>query len=560
MDVTPILTLRTAPQVVFDQLAERADQPRFMLPEPDGSWTPVTWQQYADGIREIALALRGMMAKGDRACIFAANRVEWSQAALGIQAMGGVMVPIYGSSTDEQARYVVDHAAAKVLFVDGVELLDRVLTGVIQAPSLTRVVLFSDDLDPVARAAALRERGLTVPTDAELQETFVTLSALRAAGAAKHHEAPAAFETLLASLDHDDPTLMLYTSGTSGPPKGVPLTHRNIGVNGLDWLENNAPVLELEQVDLLWLPMSHIFGYGEVGAGNQLGWVTYMSDPRSVMDDLPRVKPQVFMSVPSVWEKLAAWASEADDPGARLRELTGGRLEFCLSGGAGLKREVKERFHAEGFLIIEGYGLTECSPTLTLNRPGDFRFDTVGKPLPSVELKLAADGEILAKGDSIFRGYHEDPEATARAFDADGFFMTGDIGRFTEDGFLQIIDRKKDILVTAGGKNVAPANIELRFNDDPFLAHVVVFGDAQKYLVAGVWLADPTGLDGAEGRVQQSVDRVNGQLARHETIKKFRIMDEPLTVENGMLTATLKVRRKKVYERFGDQLTTLYDR
>ena len=559
MDVSAFLELRTAPQVVFDQLADRAEQPRFMLPGPGGGWTPVTWRAYADGIREIALGLSEGMERGDRACIFAANRVEWLQAALGIQAMGGVMVPIYGSSTADQARYVVDHASAQVLFVDGEALLDRVLLGVCAGSSLTRVVTLDERLDPLARAAALRAEGATVPTDDALGARFTTLAQLRANGAARHRQDPEAFGELLGSLDLDDPTLMLYTSGTSGPPKGVPLTHRNLAVNGRDWLENNAAVLDTEQVDLLWLPMSHIFGYGEAGAGNQLGWVTYLSDPRTVMDDLPRVKPQVFMSVPSLWEKLAGRASQADDPGARLRELTGGRLRFCLSGGAGLKREVKERFHEEGFLILEGYGLTECSPTLTLNRPDDFRFDTVGKPLPSVELVLAADGEILARGPSIFGGYHEDAEATARAFDENGYFLTGDIGRFTDDGFLQIIDRKKDILVTAGGKNVAPANIELRFNDDPFLAHVVVFGDAQKYLVAGVWLAEGGDGEDAEARVQQSVDRVNGQLARHETIKKFRIIGEPLTVDNGMLTATLKVRRKKVYERFGAELVTLYE-
>ncbi|MBK7394711.1 MAG: AMP-binding protein [Myxococcales bacterium] len=207
------------------------------------------------------------------------------------------------------------------------------------------------------------------------------------------------------------------------------------------------------------------------------------------------MKPNVFMSVPSVWEKLAQAAISEPDPTqrkARLAAVTGGALEFCLSGGAGLKREVKEAFHGAGTLIIEGYGLTETSPTLTLNRPDAFRFDTVGKPLPSVEVRLAEDGEILARGPSVFGGYHKDPAATAQCFTADGWFKTGDVGRFTDDGFLQIIDRKKDILVTAGGKNVPPANIELRFADDPFVAHVVVYGDGHQSLVAGVWLNEGT--------------------------------------------------------------------
>jgi long-chain acyl-CoA synthetase len=257
---------------------------------------------------------------------------------------------------------------------------------------------------------------------------------------------------------------------------------------------------------------------------------------------------------------------------AKLAEVTGGRLKFCLSGGAGLKREVKELFHDNGLLIIEGYGLTEASPTLTLNRPDAFRFDTVGKPLPSVELRLAEDGEILAKGPNVFAGYHRDPDATAQAFTEDGWLLTGDIGRFTEDGFLQIIDRKKDILVTAGGKNVAPANIEVRFNDDPLFSHVVVYGDGQRYLTAGVWL-EPMALAAAieaaavagpdrdafvDRLVQERVDRVNAQVASFETIKRFRVMSPPLTIADGLLTPTLKVKRKRVYETFRDAFLGMY--
>jgi long-chain acyl-CoA synthetase len=300
-----------------------------------------------------------------------------------------------------------------------------------------------------------------------------------------------------------------------------------------------------------------------------------MADPYTVMAKLPEVRPDVFMSVPSVWEKLAQAATgESDEPAQmdRLAEVTGGRLKFCLSGGAGLKREVKELFHRAGVLLVEGYGLTECSPTPTLNRPDAFRFDSVGKPFPSVQLKLAEDGEILAKGPSVFSGYHKDPAATKEVFTDDGWLKTGDIGRWTDDGFLQIVDRKKDILVTAGGKNVAPANIELLFKDDPVIDHVVVYGDGRKYLVAGVWVnravadkqLDEEGVQGnardeaLRSLVQRRIDKVNAQLAKHETIKRFAIIDEPLTVENDLLTPTMKVKRKKVYERFGEQLEALY--
>ncbi|MBL8611405.1 MAG: AMP-binding protein, partial [Myxococcales bacterium] len=327
-------------------------------------------------------------------------------------------------------------------------------------------------------------------------------------------------------------------------------------------------------VDLLWLPMSHIFGLGEMCLGNTLGWLTYLSDPATCLARLPEVKPNVFMSVPSHWEKIAHAAVQHTTPEARkkaLADATGGRLSYCLSGGAGLKREVKELFWESGILLVEGYGLTETSPTLTLNRHDAFRFDTVGKPLPQVELKLAEDGEILARGPNVFGGYHKDPEATREAFTDDGWFKTGDVGRFTDDGFLQIVDRKKDILVTAGGKNVPPANIELRFKDDPFIAHVVVYGDAKKFLVAGFWLDEavvgkhlegvaPAARDAARrALVQKRIDAVNAELASYESIKKFVVLDRPLTVEGELLTASLKIRRKKVYEAFRAELESLYD-
>src|SRR5690606_23989732 len=232
----------------------------------------------------------------------------------------------------------------------------------------------------------------------------------------------------------------------------------------------------------------------------------------------------------------------------------------------------KQVFHDHGLLIIEGYGLTECSPTLTLNRPDDFRFDSVGKPLPSVQVRLVDDGEILAKGPNVFAGYHEDPEATAAAFTADGWFRTGDLGRFTDDGFLQITGRKKEILVTAGGKNVPPANLELRLVHHPWVQHAVVYGDGKKYLVAGLWL-DEAGLQEAldergvapgerpaatAALVQAAVDEANAELASFEQIKRFAVMSRPLTVDDGHLTSTLKVRRQRIYEDFRAELEALY--
>jgi long-chain acyl-CoA synthetase len=393
-------------------------------------------------------------------------------------------------------------------------------------------------------------------------------SEVRAAGASAHAADPSSLARLLDAIALDAPSIVLYTSGTSGPPKGVPLTHRNVGVNGRDWLEVLGPLVDEGMSDLLWLPMSHVFGFGEACLGNTLGWTSTLADPATVLKKLPEVQPSVFMSVPVIWEKLAQATASSEDPAEKKRLLdrvTGGQLRFCLSGGAGLKREVKETFLAAGHLIIEGYGLTEASPTLTMNRPDAYRFDSVGKPFPSVELKLAEDGEILARGPSIFRGYHKDPAASEAAFTEDGWLKTGDVGQWTEDGFLRIVDRKKDILVTAGGKNVPPANIEQRFADDPLFLHVVVYGDGQKYLVAGIWPnaaalaaeAERTGR-APEALVEERIAKVNAQLASYETIKRFALMAPALSVEAGTLTPTLKVKRKAVYQAFGPQFLALY--
>lgn len=568
MNVEKYLELKPAPRAVFDTVAARRDLVRYRVPDGAG-YREVTFGAVAEEIRDVALFLAAEgFRPGDRGAVFAHNRVEWMGAALGIQTAGGAMVPIYASSTTEQASYVLSHSDARVLFVDGEELLRRALTALPALPALEQVVLIGAELDAQRTAAALRQAGEIVPDDARLRALVRSWSEVRAVGAAAHAADPSALGRLLDAIPLDGTGIMLYTSGTSGPPKGVPLTHRNVGVNGRDWLEVLGPLVDEGMSDLLWLPMSHVFGFGEACLGNTLGWTSTLADPATVLKKLPEVQPSVFMSVPVIWEKLAQATAGSDDPAAKkalLDRVTGGRLRFCLSGGAGLKREVKETFLAAGHLIIEGYGLTEASPTLTMNRPDAYRFDTVGKPFPSVELKLAEDGEILARGPSIFRGYHKDPAASEAAFTEDGWLKTGDVGQWTEDGFLRIVDRKKDILVTAGGKNVPPANIEQRFADDPLFLHVVVYGDGQKYLVAGIWPNAPALAAEAErtGRapaelVEERVAKVNAQLASYETIKRFALMAPALSVEAGTLTPTLKVKRKAVYQAFGPQFLALY--
>lgn len=567
MDVSPyIQELAIAPRAVFDSLPERATRVRFMIPTGDGDYRGMTWAAFAEQIRNAALFLASQgLESTQTACIFSPNCVEWLSAALGIQAAGGVMVPIYPNSTADQAAYIVEHSDARFVFVSNPTLLGRIFQAWSAYEQVERIILLDDALDPAAVLADLRNSGeLQLPSYAEVERKVLDWSASQKLGAVTGAEQPELFEARMNAVSLDQPGLMLYTSGTTGRPKGVPLTHRNSAVNGRDWLVCNAPLVEEGDVDLLWLPMSHVFGFGEACLGNTLGWTSYLGDPHKVLDLLPRVRPHIFMSVPRYFEKLAMAAMSEPTQEARaakLAEITGGRFRFCLSGGAGLKAEVKTFFKECGLLIIEGYGLTEASPTLTLNRPDHFRFDSVGKPLPSVEIKLAEDGEILARGPSIFGGYHKDPEATEKTFTQDGWLCTGDIGRFTEDGFLQIIDRKKEILVTAGGKNVPPANIEMRFADEPMIAHLLVYGDSKPYLVAGVWLSEEAAAlssEDAQARIAARIEEVNGGLARYETVKRFRIMEHPLTVEGGLLTATLKVRRKKVYEAFQDDFEGLY--
>ena len=560
MDVSGFLALKPAPYAIFDHLETRGERPRFMVRDGAG-WRAVTWRAFADEVRHAALGLAELgLGRGQRAAIFSGNRVAWLSAAYGIQSAGAAMVPVYPASTAEQLSYIVNHGSIGILFVGGAALLDRVIAARESLSQVQHFVIFDEGPEGGAAGEVARAR------EALGAERVLGWEALVAAG--RERDRDGVFEALLGAVTVEDVGLVLYTSGTSGPPKAVPLTYRNTGVNGRDWLVNNASLVEDGDHDLLWLPMSHIFGFGEAGLGNVLGFTSWLCDPKEVLGLLPEVRPQVFMSVPSVWDKLATLAGGSAE---RLRELVGGRLRFCLSGGAGLHRDVKERFLEAGLLIIEGYGLTESSPTLTMNRPDKFRFDSVGLPFPSVEVRLAEDGEIQARGESVFSGYLNDAAATAGAFTEDGWLRTGDLGRFTEDGFLQIIGRKKEILVTAGGKNVPPANIEQRFTGEPAVAHVMVWGDGKKYLVAGIWpepgyvaehvaaLGTEAGRAAVRAELEWVVARVNSELPSYETLKRFEVFfDEPLTVDGGLLTSTLKLRRNEIGKAFGARLDALY--
>lgn len=515
MDIVSLLIPRPAPAVLFEAAKRYGDKTRFHTP------APVSWSEYASLVKLLArfLVAQGV-EKGESVAMYAHNSLEWASASLAIQSIGAVLVPIYPASTPAQRDYVLQHSDARYYFdQDGLLSVDG-----------SRIATWSQAMEQ---------------SQANSDEVA----------------------SRLANVSLDDTALMLYTSGTTGQPKGVPLTHRNVSQNSVDWLRCNEPALHDNAVDLLWLPMSHIFGFGELCLGNALGFESHLLTPPEVLAAMPKIAPSVFMSVPAYWEKLASQAHLASDPVTELRKLTGGKLRFCLSGGAGLRREVKELFLEMGCLIVEGYGLTECAPTLTLNRPNDYRLDSVGKALPSVDLRIADDSEIQARGPNIFSGYYKDPQATIEAFTDDGWFCTGDLGAFDADGFLRIIGRKKEILVTAGGKNIPPTNIEMQFQDDPYVDHVIVYGDGKKYLVAGIWpnrenVAALLGPNATEQQVhsllEDRVQAVNKGLARFETIKSFAVMLAPLSVENELLTASLKIRRKKIYEHHHKTFEDLY--
>ena len=556
--------LETTQSIFFTKAAQWAHKPRFMIQEND-QWKPILWSEYREKVELVACALNSLGIKpGNKVGIFSQNSLEWIYAGLGITTAQAVLVPIYHNSTPDMAGYIVNHGDLQLLFVQNLIIFDSLISAGSKFPLLKYVVLIEGD-------SKENRNGLK----------FFNLDDLYHLGENHRDSHPHLIEKLVETTTEEMVAQMLYTSGTTGRPKGVPLTYGNLIASTNDWLAINGPLVWPDSVDLHWLPNAHIFGWGSLGLGNILGFTSYLTNPLEVLKLMPEIKPHLFMSVPAYFEKLyqlSVTSSESKNKQIEtLQQLMGGRITFLLSGGAGLKREVKEFFLKAKMWITEGYGLTECSPTLTMNRRNDFNFDSVGKPYPCVNLKLAEDGEILARGPVIFQGYYKDPVATSEVFTEDGWFKTGDVGQWMDDGFLKIMGRKKDIIVTSGGKNIPPENIEMRFKDDPYIEHLVVYGDGKKYLVAVVTLGchvieswakengitfesweELCSMSAVKTMVQDSINRVNSKLSSFEMIKYFRVVPENFTPLNGLLTSSLKVKRKKVYQRYETILDGLY--
>lgn len=592
----------------FAGAAARGDRPRHRV-KRDGQWTEVSWNEVATAVREIAAGLiADGLAPGAKVAILSGTRPEWVDADLGIYACGGVTVPIYQSNLPHECGYIIANSESRVCFVENAKQLAKIRTvqrerfeidGQRAHIDVTRVVLIEGEPDG---------------------DDAMRLSDLRARGREALGRLGSEVDARVAALDRDDLATIVYTSGTTGPPKGVMQTHGN-HLSAVEAVSALGLAREGE-VDFLFLPLAHSFArmleYYALSAGTITAFATSVD---TLTQEIGETRPHLIPSVPRIYEKIYArimgsrqasswlrgtlfdWAlavgrerSLHEQRGAelpwllslqaavahqlvfsRIHQVLGGRVRLMVSGGAPLAREIMEFFHAIGVLVLEGYGLTETTPILTCNRPDRFKFGTVGPPLDTVTLRIAPDGEILAKAPNVALGYYKRPEATAESWDEDGWFHTGDIGELDADGCLRITDRKKDLIKTSGGKYVAPQNIESLLKMRPYISQAVVIGDNRKYCVALVTLdADEVArVEASEGislesreaaarhprileLVERDVQAVNEHLASYESIKYFRILDGDFSQETGELTPSLKVKRKVVTERYRDLIDQMY--
>jgi long-chain acyl-CoA synthetase len=558
---------RTIARLWQDTVGRNPAGTAYLVEDADG-WRAVSWTDAARAVDELAHGLLELgVRKGDAFAILASTRMEWVLFDFALALVGGVTAPIYANSSGRDAAYVVQHSEAI-----GVLCEDEEQRAKVDALTLDHVLTFDDLGD-------LRERGREHAT-----------------------QEPDAVARAAAEIDEEDLFTYIYTSGTTGPPKACMIRHRNYF----------AMVDEIRQVDdftvgddtlLLYLPLAHNFGRCLTLLGAHIGYtIAFCPDPYAVADALPAVRPTVFPSVPRVFEKVHAgvtlkfaeasgikrrlidWAlrvgkevselRQAERPVppmlaarhrvadrlvySKIKDRLGGRLRIGVSGGAPLAKEIIEFFHSLDILILEGYGLTECTTAATVNRPSLFRFGSVGPALPGVEVRIADDGEVLIKSETNFAGYFKDDEATQEVLPGDGWLRSGDLGQLDEDGFLTITDRKKDILVTAGGKNVAPQNLENALKMHPLVSQALVVGDRRPYVAALITLAEGAAPDQAEAEMQQVVDDVNRDLSRFEQIKRYTILPRDFTAEDGEVTPTLKLKRRVCQEHFAAEIEALY--
>ncbi|AKT51624.1 AMP-dependent synthetase/ligase [Arsenicicoccus sp. oral taxon 190] len=591
----PTTSRRAAPRFAEDHLArlyarvmvEHADRPATrVLDDESLTWT---YAQLASRVRALAETLvRHGVTSGDRVAILSPNTPQWSVVDLAALAVGAVVVPVYPTSTPEQARHVLAHSGAVAVFVGDEPLLELVRGIRDELPDLRLVGCVAD----VAGDDLLgRWSDLVTPAD----DSAYGSPGDPAHGAAD--DAAAEVDRRTAAGRPDDLATIIYTSGTTGVPKGVALSHATLlhQLHAVDAFFGFGP----HDQSLAFLPLSHAlerawtFFVLSHGALN-----TYVRDPRTVADQLVRARPTALVAVPKLYETVYAvahamaakspvrqrifdWAIgvgtevgrrrlAGEEPSRSLRlrlrladrlvlhnirDAVGGLKSVLAAGGAPLRREVEEFFWAGGLLVCQGYGMTETGPLMTFNCPAAVRFGTVGRVIQDGELRVGEKGELLYRGPNLMSGYWRDEEATAQAL-ADGWLRTGDVGEVDEDGFVTVTDRLKDLIVTLQGKNIAPAPIEGRIAEHPAVEHAVVIGDRRPCLVALVRLAD--GAAGELDDVRRHVEEINAGLPSQERIRAVEALDVEPTIESGLLTPTLKVRRRALEERCADQLDRLY--
>jgi len=570
---------------------------------PDGKWREYTRREVTDRVRAISLGLQAIgVERGDKVAILAHTGMDWAQADWASLLSGAVVVTVYPTLPPDQVEYILRDSGARLVFVGDAELLAKLLEVRDSVPEVTAAVVF----EPVAT----RIDGLEI----------LSLDDLAARGDAAVNLAGSWESRARKTLPSDLATL-IYTSGTTGRPKGVMLTHANLHANTYQ-ATACLPIGPTDRV-LSWLPLSHSF---ERTAGHFLMWaagaqIAYTEGVDFVARDMTEVHPTIMIGVPRLFEKfydavveaveeggavkkagfrLAKWFGDLHaakrlagrKPGpalkaafrlsdgivfSKLRQRTGGRIRFFISGAAPLSAGIARFFYSGGLMILEGYGLTETSPVTNVNLPDDIRFGTVGPPIPGTEIRIADDGEILMRGPQIMKGYFGNPQATREVIDAEGWFRSGDIGHLDDDGYLTITDRKKNLIVTAAGKNIAPQPIEERIARSPYIDQVVMLGDKRKFPIILVVPSFQAFRVALPGNVVDEDDRKRFQehpallevvesditpriagLARHERPKRILIVADTFSVANGLLTPTLKIKRREIARRYADRIEELY--